>query len=173
MRRTFLFFSIVAITTTAMLLISCKDDGEEVEQEVEQEDYNSKGRQLSISELDRDLFNALNERLVSDGKNEVKFSNIIWEIAKWDAESQWESDTLEIKKRLMANYSIKCYHPTRIDWRNTTIDSVKYKKWTIQGIKESSQLFESCENTKFTHGAIGSHNDNGKWRTSIILIEVK
>ena len=169
MKRTFLIFSIVAITTTAMLLISCKEDDEVVEKD----DNSSKGRQLSISELDRDLFNALNERLVSDGKNEVKFSNIIWEIAKWDAESYWGIDTIEIKKRLMANYSIKCYHQMRIDWRNGTIDSVNYKKWTIQSIKEDSKFFEPVENTTFTHGAISSHNDNAKWRTSIILIEVK
>lgn len=176
MKRPILFLATVAIMAAAMLSASCKDDDEDNQNDnggggssINEDDQNSgngqsKGRILSVSEFDKSIFESINPIRASLGKDAIEFSNVIWKLAVWNSEKDGELDTKAIQDTLMANYGIWNYgiiyfHPYQCD-------SIYYKEYIETKFKSETNFF----NADFTYGAFGSYNDNGTWKSTLLLL---
>lgn len=169
-----LLFTTVAIMATAMLAISCEDEDEVVvkkenhgngDDEDDGEDYNgngdSKGRTLAVSEFDKTIFESFKESL---GNNKIEHSNVIWNLAVQNSEKDWNLDTKVINATLENSFGanqwlIHFFGPYQGD-------SVSYKKTIESDFKTKIDYIK----TDYTYGAIGSYNDNGTWKSTLILL---
>lgn len=131
-----------------------------------------KGRNISISELDQGLFNEFNQQRRSLGKEEIKFSKVIYELAFQDANQQI---TDEIKETLWKYFCATAYHYCRYplnDWYLSSSDTLSYQNYVKDHILSQINL-DNDYDYNFDYGAIASYNTNGSWVCDIILVNSK
>ena len=126
-----------------------------------QSENSYKGRHISVSDLDKELFELLNTQRRMKGKSEIQFSKVIYDLLNNETISSFRKDSTLWKYFCSVSYATG-------KWTFSFSDTSAYK----QSAEQSILYFVETEKD-YSYGAVASQNNNGSWTFNLILLNSK